>query len=81
MKLIKITFSYDEGWQNECKRNGITKTNVAMVNIDHIVSISKWQGKLLHEGRKGTLIKTIDNSKFIDDRQYDEFMEFLNNII
>ena len=51
-----------------------------MVNVDHIVSISKWEGKLLHEGRKGTQIKTIDNSKFIDDRPYEDFMEFLNTI-
>jgi len=78
MKLIEISFSCDEGWQKECKKNGIIKTTIAMVNVDHIVSISKWEGKLLHEGRKGTLIKTIDNGKYVDDRTYDDFMKFLN---
>jgi hypothetical protein len=78
MKLIKITFSYDEGWQKECKKNGITKTDIAMVNIDHIISISKWEGRLLHKGRNGTMIKTINNCKYVDDRAYDDFIKFLN---
>jgi len=80
MKLIEITFSYDEGWQKECTRNGITKTNTAMVNVDHIVSITEWHGQLLHQGRVGTKIVTINNGKFVDDRPYDEFMNYLNNI-
>ena len=80
MKLIQITFSFDEGLQKECKKNGITKTTMAMVNVEHIVSISKWEGQLLHEGRKGTKVVTINNSSFVDDRPYDEFMEFLNNL-
>ena len=80
MKLIEITFSYDEGWQKECTRNGLTKTTTAMVNVDHIVSITRWEGQLLHQGRVGTKIVTINNGKFVDDRPYDEFMECLNNI-
>jgi len=80
MKLIEITFSFDEGWQKKCERNGITKTTKALVNIAHIVSISEWEGTLLHEGRRGTKVVTINNDKFVDDRHYDEFVECLNNL-
>ena len=80
MRLIEITFSYDEGWQKECKKNGIIKTNIAIVNVDHIVSITEWEGQLLHQGRIGTKIATINNGKFVDDRPYNEFMDYLNNI-
>jgi hypothetical protein len=77
MKLIEITFTYDEGWQKECKKNGVMKISRSAINVDEIVSISVWHGELLHEGRVGTKIKTINGSSHVDDRRYDEFIDIL----
>ena len=77
MKLIEITFTYDEGWQNECKKNGVMKTSRSAINVDEIASISAWHGTLLHEGRVGTKIITTNGKSHVDDRRYDEFIDIL----
>jgi len=77
MKLIEITFSYDEGWQRECTRNGVIKTSRKLISMDKIVSIAGWKGTLLHEGRSGTEVKTIDGKSHVDDRSYEEFIEYI----
>jgi hypothetical protein len=53
-------------------------TSTKLISIDKIVSISKWKGTLLHEGRSGTQVKTIDGSTHIDaDKSYEEFIEYI----
>jgi len=78
MKLIEMNFTYDEGWQRECQRNGVIMTSTKLISMDKIVSISRWNGTLLHEGRSGTQVKTIDGRTHIDaDRSYEEFIEYI----
>jgi hypothetical protein len=77
MKLIEITFTYDEGWTKECKKNGVIKTSRSAINVDEISSISVWHGTLLHEGRIGTKIITTNGKSHVDDRSYDEFTDIL----
>lgn len=76
-KLIETTFTYDEGLMKDCKRNGVIKTKKAMINVAYIVSVNEWVGKLLHEGRNGTRVIDVNNTEYIDDRPYDEFVKLL----
>ena len=77
MKTIETSFWYDEGHQKECKRNGVIKHSKHTINIDHIVSISKWVGQLLHEGRTGTKIVVVGGREYIDDRSYEEIVSLI----
>jgi hypothetical protein len=79
MKLIEMNFTYDEGWQMRCERNGVMKTSTKLISVDKIVSISKWEGTLLHEGRSGTQVRTIDGRTHVDaDRSHEDFLKLLN---
>ena len=78
MRLIEITFTYDEGWQQKCERNGVMKTSRKTINVDEIVSVSEWEGQLLHQGRVGTKVLTSDGKSHVDDRTYDQFLALLN---
>lgn len=79
MKTIETTFSYDEGMNLNCKRSGIIKISRSTINVDHIVSISPWEGKLIYEGRQGTQIKDINGKTHLDDRTYDDFLSYIKN--
>jgi len=77
MRTIETSFQYDEGHQKECKRNGVIKYVTHTINVDHIVSVTKWIGQLLHEGRVGTQITDVNGKKYIDDRPYEEMVLLL----
>jgi hypothetical protein len=77
MRTIETSFQYDEGHQRECKRNGVIKYSKHTINLEHIVSITKWVGTLLHEGRTGTQITDVNGKKYIDDRPYEEVISLL----
>lgn len=77
MKTIETHFIYDEGLTKNCKPNGNLKVDKHTINIDHIVSISPWVGSFLHEGRTGTQVTSVNGKKYLDDRSYDDFLEYL----
>lgn len=81
MKLIKISgHPYDVGFHHNMVKTGVIKTNVHHVNIEEISSITKWKGELLNEGKTGTEIRMNNGDAFIDARDVDEFLEYLDPI-
>lgn len=79
MRTFETSFQYDEGHQRECVRNGVIKHQKHTINLDHIVSVSEWNGTLLHEGRTGTQIVDVNGKKYLDDRPYEEVLQLLKN--
>lgn len=79
-KFIEISFSCDKGLLDNCGRTGEIVTTKKLINIDKISFVKNWVGDLIHKGRFGTEIHTVDGYKHIDERTYQEFTNLLNKI-
>ena len=68
------TPSYDEGYFKCMERNGIIKSNKHHINVAEISSITRYVGKMLHEGWDCSKIKMKNGDTFIDKRTPSELL-------
>ena len=80
-KFIEISFSYDQGLQKNCVRSGEIMIAKKLISIDKISFIKSWEGELLHKGRTGVEIHTVDGRKHIDERSYEVFSILLDKVL